>query len=78
MELIGLTKEGESRFALPACRPTLSVRLRRRTEDVPMVLETVGFDTDSRSLRVIWKGRLRIHGELLDLKRMDLGLEGEV
>ena len=77
VELIGLTQEGKSEFALPSCRPTLTVQLRARTEDVPMVLETVGFDTDSRALRVIWKGKLRVHGELLQLKKMTLGLEGE-
>jgi hypothetical protein len=77
-ELIGLTREGKSKFALPSCRPTLSVRLRARTEEVPMVLETVGFDTGERALRVIWKGRMRIHGEFPELRKMTLGLEGEV
>lgn len=71
VELIGLTPEGRTQFALPDATPQLTVKFRRRSEELPFVLETAGFDSDAGRLRVLWKAELDVHGEFLDILRME-------
>ena len=77
VEIVGCTTEGTLKFALPVLRPKLEARLRARVENADMALETVGFDTEARTLRLVFKGKVRVHGELPDLRWIECALEEE-
>ena len=64
VELVGCVPEGKVSFALPRLTPAFETRLRTRTESAPMVLETVSLDTDARRLTLLYKGKVRVHGEV--------------
>ena len=77
VKIVGCSEEGEWKFELPRVTPFLEARLRSRIEEPPMVLETVGVDTEARTLRLVFKGRVRIHGELPDLRYVRCAVEEE-
>ncbi len=66
--LYGFQPEGKVEFALPTLRPTVEVRMRSRAETAAMRLDTVGFDTESRTVRLIYKAAVDVHGEVPDLR----------
>jgi hypothetical protein len=66
--MFGFGAEGQVEFDLPTLQPAVEVRRRSRTVTVPMVVDTVGFDTESRTLRLLFKAAVDIHGELPDLR----------
>jgi hypothetical protein len=75
VELVGLTEEGELEFTLPVLRPALSCRLRARFENPPVVMDTVEIDATARRLVLLFKGQVRVHGELPDLRWTECTLE---
>ncbi|MCA9753792.1 MAG: DUF2169 domain-containing protein [Gemmatimonadetes bacterium] len=77
VELVGLTPTGRAEFRLPEHHPVVSVKLRKREERAPAVLETIGFHSDSQELRLLWKARLRVHRELLDIRDIACSLGGD-
>lgn len=77
VEIVGCTTDGQLRFPLPVLRPKLEARLRARLDHADMVLETVGVDTEARTLRLVYKGKIRVHGELPDLRYIECAIEEE-
>jgi hypothetical protein len=75
VEIVGCTTEGRLRFTLPVHAPKLEARLRARVDHADMVLETVGFDTEARTMRLVYKGKIRVHGELPDLRYIECALD---
>ncbi|MFN8179151.1 MAG: DUF2169 domain-containing protein [bacterium] len=75
VELAGLTSESRLEFRLPVLRPRFEVRLRTRVEGQAMVLDTVALHTDTRRLRLLYKGMLRVHGEVPDVRWIECALE---
>lgn len=66
--MFGFGPEGKVEFDLPKLRPAVEVRMRSRTETAAMVLDTVGFDTESRTVRLLYKASVDVHGEVPDLR----------
>jgi hypothetical protein len=76
VEVSGCTKGGRLAFKLPRVRPEVSAELGEGSEPVPMSLQTVAFDSDTMQLRLLWRGRLDVHGRLPRLRRMDVTAPG--
>lgn len=75
VELAGCIEEGKLELALPVLRPRFEVRLRSRVETAAMVLDTVALETDVRRLRLVFKGKVRVHKELPDIRWTECVLE---
>lgn len=78
VQLTGFGGPGRVEFELPVLSPSIEVRLRSRVETAAMVLETVGFDTDERTLRLIYKAGVRVHGEFTGLRWTACELGGDL
>ena len=76
VELVGCTEEGRLTFELPVLRPRFEMRLRRGVESDEMLLDTVSLDTDSRRLALLFKGKVRVHGDLPGVRWTECTLEG--
>ena len=74
VELLGCVTEGKLAFALPTLTPHFETRLRTRVESAPMVLDTVTVDADARRLVLLYKGKVRVHGEVPGLRWTECAL----
>lgn len=70
VEITGCTREGVLTTALPTRAPAIEIRVAERSETPPVALDTVHIDTRARTLRIVWKGTGRVHGELPRLRRI--------
>lgn len=77
VEVTGCTPDGKLACRLPRLAVAAAVRFVDRREPVELVWDTVTVDSDARRLHVVWKGSLRVHGELLDLRAIECSVEGE-
>jgi hypothetical protein len=77
VELVGCVTEGRVKFALPVLRPLFETRLRARVETPPCVLDTVEIDAEVRRVVLLFKARVRVHGELPDVRWTECVLEQE-
>lgn len=68
VELLGCVTEGKLSFALPKLAPAFETRLRTRVESAAMVLDTVSLDTDARRVTLLFKGKVRVHGEVPEIR----------
>jgi hypothetical protein len=75
VDLVGCTSEGRVTFALPVLRPRFETRLRARVDGGPMVLDTVSLDADARRVALLFKGQVRVHGEVPDVRWTECVLE---
>jgi hypothetical protein len=75
VELVGCVEEGRLKLALPLLRPRFEMRMRSRVESPPIVLDTVEIDGDARRIVLLYKGRVRVHGELPDVRWTECILE---
>jgi hypothetical protein len=69
VDVEGCTPGGRVFFQLPAYQPVATVQVHGRTQDLPLPCNTVTVDTDRMRLLLLWKGTLRVHREVLKLKR---------
>lgn len=67
VEVVGCTRNGTLRFALPGGAPAVDVRFADARRTVTMNLETVLIDTAEMQLRMVWKGELEAHGRVPSL-----------
>jgi hypothetical protein len=72
VDVHGCTPGGRVFFQLPAFVPALSVKLSGPPREVPMSCDTVTVDTNRMLLLLLWKGMLRVHGEVPRLEATTL------
>jgi hypothetical protein len=76
VELVGLWRQGELRFALPTFRPQVEVRIAGATERPPLMLETVIFDTDRDVYSLAWRAALPCDKKVLKVERVRIDAKG--
>ena len=77
ISVTGCTVSGQLGFYLPRLSAGGVVHVRAREEVVPMKLNSVTVDTDRMTLNLLWKGGVRIHGEVPHVTRLEYRVQGE-
>jgi hypothetical protein len=72
VDVEGCTPNGRVFFQLPEFRPLATVQVHGRTHELPLPCNTVAVDTDRMRLVLLWKGMLRVHREVLRLRRTSI------
>jgi hypothetical protein len=73
MIVAGMTPEGRLAFTLPRLAPRGSVRLRRGDIDLPAGnCDTVVVDCERRTITLVWRSVLDVHGKVPSLSRVRL------
>lgn len=73
VEIAGVSKTEERiSFRLPELRPKVSVRLRSRWDFPTMRLDTVAIDAEGRTLTLLVRGQVRVHGEVPGIREIKL------
>lgn len=78
VEVVGCTKREKLSFRLPEIGAHAAVRFSGRTAPLPLGCETVTVDTDAMQLRMVWKGWVRVHREILQLRAIEFRVDGEL
>lgn len=78
VEVQGCTPGGRLAFRLPRLEAAATVRFADRREPLELAWDTVTVDTDAMQLRVLWKGRVRVHRELPRLRMIECRVDGEL
>lgn len=64
----GVTREGQLDFVVPRWRPAVSVRLGDEPQPLELVCDTLLVDGDKRRLSLTFRGNVRVHGRLDELR----------
>ena len=64
----GVTREGQLEFVVPRWRPAVSVRLGDEPQSLELACDTLLIDGDARKVSLTFRGHVRVHGRLDQLR----------
>ena len=73
--LLGLTQEGKISFPLQTMRPFLRARFAASGVRSTPNLETVHIDADARTVSLLWKSFINVHGRVEELREIEVRLD---
>jgi hypothetical protein len=76
VQVTGCTRSGVLAFELPAMRVTAALRLFLRDVELALACDTLAIDADRASVSLLYRGAVALGGELLDVREVELAVEG--
>lgn len=76
VDVEGCTPNSRVYFQLPDVVPAANVMIHGRTRQLPLPCDSLTVDTNRMRLLLVWKGMLRVHGEVMKLKRTTITAAG--
>lgn len=73
--LLGLTPEGKISFPLQTMRPFLRARFATSGIRSTPNLETIHIDADARTVSLLWKSSIKVHGRVEELREIEVRLD---
>jgi hypothetical protein len=73
--LVGASRQGPMRFALPRCWLRVDVKIAGRSETPPLNLETVLIEPDQNRLSISWRGALVCDKQALKVQEIAVALD---
>ena len=71
VDVMGCSSGGRFGFTLPGIRPQVAVRVSGQLRPVEMQLNTITVDMGQMQLRLLWKGDLPAHGEIMAVSQIE-------